>query len=38
MFEKGHVRGNSIDNRQYFSIFFGTQGHKGGERGPKKIV
>ena len=36
MVEKWHVRGNSIGNRQSFSIALGTQGHKGGGGGPKR--
>ena len=31
------MRGKSIDNRHYFYIAWGRQGHKGGVRGPKVV-
>ena len=36
MVEKSHVRGISIDKRQYFAIAWGKLQHKGGEKGQKK--
>ena len=35
--KKGHVRGNSIDNRRSISIAWGIQGHKGGVRGQDAV-
>ena len=36
MVEKWYVRGNSIDDGQYFPKAWGKTGHKGGVREPKK--